>query len=149
MAHDPATTSLRHHGSDEDVRRLLTETTTWAVVGWSPRPDRASHGVARFLRDRGKRVLPVNPPCGGAAAGLDAPVVASLADIDEPVDVVDVFRRSSQAGQVADEAVAVGAGGVWMQLDVVDEDAAERARAAGLVVVMDRCPKIEWPRLGR
>ena len=149
MAHDPATTSLRHHGSDEDVRRLLTETTTWAVVGWSPRPDRASHGVARFLRDRGKRVLPVNPTCVGADAGLDAPVVASLADIDEPVDVVDVFRRSSQAGQVADEAVAVGAGGVWMQLDVVDEDAAERARAAGLVVVMDRCPKIEWPRLGR
>src|SRR5690349_13336038 len=116
MADDTATTSARHHGSDEDVRQLLTETTTWAAVGWSPRPDRASHGVARFLRDRGKRVLPVNPACVGTDAGLDAPVVASLADIEEPIDVVDVFRRSSQAGQVADDAVAVGAGGVWMQL---------------------------------
>ena len=77
-------------------------------MGWSPRPDRPSHRVARFLHDHGKRVLPVNPTCVGAEAGLDAPVVASLADVGEPVDVVDVFRRSSQAGAVADEAVAVG-----------------------------------------
>ena len=137
----------RSGAAADDVRRLLTDTGTWAVVGWSPRPDRASHGVARFLRDRGKRVLPVNPTCVGTDAGLDAPVVASLADIDEPVDVVDVFRRSSLAGAVVDEAIAIGARGVWLQLGVVDEDAAERARAAGLVVVMDRCPKIEWPRL--
>ena len=137
----------RSGAAADDVRRLLTDTGTWAVVGWSPRPDRASHGVARFLRDRGKRVLPVNPTCVGADAGLDAPVVASLADIDEPVDVVDVFRRSSLAGAVVDEAIAIGARGVWLQLGVIDEEAAERARAAGLAVVMDRCPKIEWPRL--
>ncbi len=139
--------TMRSGDAADDVRRLLTDTGTWAVVGWSPRPDRASHGVARFLRDRGKRVLPVNPTCVGADAGLDAPVVASLADIAEPVDVVDVFRRSSLAGAVVDEAIAIGAGGVWLQLGVIDEQAAERARAAGLVIVMDRCPKIEWPRL--
>jgi predicted CoA-binding protein len=133
--------------SDDVLLRLLTDTRTWAVVGWSPRPDRPSHRVARFLHEHGKRVLPVNPTCVGADSGLDAPVVASLADITEPIDVVDVFRRSSQAGAVADEAAAVGAGAVWMQLGVVDEAAAERATAAGLDVVMDRCPAIEWPRL--
>ena len=133
--------------SDDVILRLLTDTRTWAVVGWSPRPDRPSHRVARFLHDHGKRVLPVNPTCVGVEAGLDAPVVASLADVGEPVDVVDVFRRSSLAGAVADEAIAVGAGAVWMQLGVIDAAAAERAVAAGLDVVMDRCPAIEWPRL--
>jgi len=133
--------------SDEVVLRLLADTRTWAVVGWSPRPDRPSHRVARFLHDQGKRVLPVNPSCVGTDTGLDGPVVASLADIGEPIDVVDVFRRSSQAGAVADDAVAVGAGAVWMQLGVIDDAAAGRATAAGLVVVMDRCPAIEWPRL--
>jgi uncharacterized protein len=132
---------------DSLLLRLLTDTHTWAVVGWSPRADRASHRVARFLHDHGMRVLPVNPTCVGAESGLDAPVVASLADIDEPVDVVDVFRRSSEAGAVVDAAVANGAGAVWMQLGVIDESAAERATAAGLDVVMDRCPAIEWPRL--
>ena len=134
--------------ADDDVLlRLLTETRTWAVVGWSPRADRASNGVARFLRDHGKRVLPVNPNCVGHDAGLDAPVVATLAEIIESVDVVDVFRRSSQAGTVADDAVRIGARAVWMQLGVVDRAAADRAEAAGLDVVMDRCPAIEWPRL--
>ena len=134
--------------ADDDVLlRLLTETRTWAVVGWSPRPDRASHEVAAFLRAHGKRVLPVNPNCVGHDAGLDAPVVATLDDIAEPVDVVDVFRRSSQAGAVADDAVRIGAKAVWMQLGVVDGPAAERAEGAGLDVVMDRCPAIEWPRL--
>ena len=133
--------------NDEVVLRLLVDTRTWAVVGWSPRPDRPSHRVARFLHDHGKRVLPVNPSCVGTDTGLDGPVVASLADIGEPIDVVDVFRRSSQAGAVADDAVAVGAGAVWMQLGVIDDAAAGRATAAGLVVVMDRCPAIEWPRL--
>jgi len=133
--------------NDEVVLRLLVDTRTWAVVGWSPRPDRPSHRVARFLHDQGKRVLPVNPSCVGTDTGLDGPVVASLADIGEPIDVVDVFRRSSQAGAVADDAVAVGAGAVWMQLGVIDDAAAGRATAAGLVVVMDRCPAIEWPRL--
>jgi predicted CoA-binding protein len=103
--------------------------------------------VARFLHSHGKRVVAVNPTCVGADAGLDGPVVGSLAEVDGPIDVVDVFRRSSAAGEVADEAVTVGAGVVWMQLGVVDEDAATRARSAGLDVVMDRCPAIEWPRL--
>ncbi len=133
--------------SDEVILRLLNDTRTWAVVGWSPRPDRPSHRVARFLHDHGKRVVPVNPTCVGADAGLDTPVVASLADVGEPVDVVDVFRRSSEAGAVADEAIALGAGAVWMQLGVIDETAAGRASSAGLDVVMDRCPAIEWPRL--
>ena len=85
--------------ADDDVLlRLLSETRTWAVVGWSPRPERASHEVAAFLRAHGKRVLPVNPNCVGHDVGLDAPVVATLDDITEPVDVVDVFRRSSQRG---------------------------------------------------
>ena len=132
---------------DERIARLLTETTTWAVVGWSPRSDRASHRIARFLFQRGKRVLPVNPEAVGIDAGLSAPVARSLGELDEPVDVVDVFRRSSAAGAVADEAIEVGAGAVWMQLGVVDEEAARRVRRAGLDVVMDRCPAIEWPRL--
>jgi predicted CoA-binding protein len=133
--------------TEDVIAKLLTETGTWAVVGWSPRPGRASGSVARFLHARGKRVLPVNPAFVGDDAGLDAPVVASLADIDETIDVVDVFRRSSLAGAVVDEAIAVGAGAVWMQLGVIDDAAAERARAAGLDVVMDHCPAIEWPRL--
>ena len=96
--------------SDDVIARLLTDTRTWAVVGWSPRPDRPSHRVARFLHDHGKRVVPVNPTCAGVEAGLDAPVTASLADIGEPMDVVDVFRRSSLAGGVTDEAIEVGDG---------------------------------------
>ena len=129
---------------DETIARLLADADTWAVVGWSPRPGRASGSVARFLHDHGKRVLPVNPDFVGQESGLDGPVVASLADLGEPVDVVDVFRRSEFAGAVVDEAVAIGAGAVWMQLGVIDADSAERARAAGLDVVMDRCPAIEW-----
>jgi predicted CoA-binding protein len=132
---------------DETIVRLLADSAVWAVVGWSPRADRPSHRVARFLHDHGKRVIPVNPTCVGAESGLDGPVVATLDEIEGAIDVVDVFRRSSEAGVVADQAVAAGAGAVWMQLGVVDEPAAGRARAAGLVVVMDRCPAIEWPRL--
>jgi predicted CoA-binding protein len=116
------------------------------VVGWSPKPDRPSHGVAAFLKRRGYRVIPVNPGQAGQAA-LGEPVVATLAEAG-PVDMVDIFRRSEEAGAVVDEAIAVGAKVVWMQLGVIDEAAADRARAAGLRVVMDRCPAIEIPRLG-
>ncbi len=135
---------------DEDnrLRQILTAVRVIAVVGWSPKPDRPSHGVARFLKSRGYRVIPVNPGQAGQDSGLGEVVRASLADIEGPVDMVDIFRRSEEAGPVVDEAVAIGARVVWMQLGVVNAAAAEVARAAGLQVVMNRCPAIEMPRLG-
>jgi predicted CoA-binding protein len=132
--------------SDADLRDILTTVKTIALVGWSPKPDRPSHRVAAYLKARGYRVIPVNPGQAGQEA-LGETVVASLAEAG-PVDMVDIFRRSEEAGAVADEAVRTGARVVWMQLGVVDEAAAARARAAGLRVVMDRCPAIEIPRLG-
>jgi predicted CoA-binding protein len=132
--------------TDSEIRDILTSVKTIAVVGWSPKPDRPSHGVAAFLARRGYRVIPVNPGQAGQQA-LGETVVATLAEAG-PVDMVDIFRRSEEAGAVMDEAVAVGAKVVWTQLGVVDEAAAERARAAGLKVVMNRCPAIEIPRLG-
>ena len=132
--------------SDDDLRDILTSVKTIAVVGWSPKPDRPSHRVAAFLKRRGYRVIPVNPGQAGQSA-LGETVVATLAEAG-PVDMVDIFRRSEEAGAVADEAVRLGAKVVWMQLGVVDEAAASRARAAGVQVVMNRCPAIEIPRLG-
>jgi predicted CoA-binding protein len=132
--------------TDSEIRDILTSVKTIAVVGWSPKPDRPSHGVAAFLKRRGYRVIPVNPGHAGQQA-LGETVVATLAEAG-PVDMVDIFRRSEAAGAVADEAIAVGAKVVWMQLGVVDEAAASRARQAGLKVVMNRCPAIEIPRLG-
>lgn len=131
-------------GSDEDIARLL-RTKVWAVVGLTPNPRRPSYGVGRILLDRGITVIPVNPQ-GVAVHGQ--PGVGSLAEIEGPVDVVDIFRRSTHAGTHVDEAIAIGAGAVWLQLDVIDSGAADRAEAAGLSVVMDHCPLIEWPRLG-
>jgi len=116
------------------------------VVGCSPDPARDSHRIAALLQRRGFRVIPVNP---NAAVILGERCVASVHDIEEPVDVVDVFRRSSEAGAHVDEAIAIGAKAVWLQLGVIDPAAADRARAAGLRVVMDRCPAIELPRLSR
>jgi predicted CoA-binding protein len=131
---------------DSEIRDILTSVKTIALVGWSPKPDRPSHRVAAFLKRRGYRVIPVNPGQAGQEA-LGERVVASLAEAG-PVDMVDIFRRSEEAGAVVDQAIAAGAKVVWMQLDVIDEAAADRARAAGLQVVMDRCPAIEIPRLG-
>ncbi len=132
---------------DEVIRRVLTQTRVWAVVGCSPDPARDSHRIAALLQARGKRVVPVRPGVDEVLgercfASLDEVVAAGIA-----VDVVDVFRRSDQAGAHVDEAIAVGASAVWLQLGVVDEAAADRARTAGLDVVMDRCPKLELPRL--
>ena len=132
--------------SDDDLRDILTSVKTIAVVGWSPKPDRPSHRVAAFLKRRGYRVIPVNPGQAGQSA-LGETVVATLAEAG-PVDMVDIFRRSEEAGAAADEAVRLGAKVIWMQLGVVDEAAASRARAAGVQVVMNRCPAIEIPRLG-
>jgi predicted CoA-binding protein len=132
----------------ETIRALLEEHETWAVVGCSPDPRRDSHRIAGLLRSRGKRMIPVNPACaGGEIHGEHA--YASLLDLADGVrvDVVDIFRRSDQAGAHVDEAIAIGARAVWMQLGVVDRAAAARAVEAGLLVVMDRCPAIEWRRL--
>ena len=128
----------------DDVHALLTETKRWAVVGCSPDPGRDSHRIAALLQREGFRVFPVNPYVTGEVLGERC--YASLRELPEPVDVVDVFRRADQAGTHVDEAVAIGARGVWMQLGVIDEAAAARARAAGLRVVMNRCPAIELPK---
>ena len=132
---------------DEDIAELLTSARTIAMVGASDRPDRPSNGVMEFLQSRGYRVLPVNPQITGERVHGEF-VWRELAQIGEPIDIVDIFRRPDAAGEAVDQAIFVGAKAVWMQLGVIDEDAAERAEAAGLKVVMNRCPKIEIARLG-
>ena len=133
--------------SDADIRQLLNETRTIAVVGASDRPQRASYGVMRFLQNHGYRVLPVNPQIPGEHIHGEF-VWDRLSDIGVPIDMVDIFRNSAAAGEAVDAAIAAGAKSVWMQLGVINEEAAARAEAAGLKVVMDRCPAIEIPRLG-
>lgn len=130
--------------SDDIAREILTTTRTWAVVGCSADPGRASHGVAGFLMARGFDVIPVNPAYDEVLGLVCYP---DLASVPVPIDVVDIFRRADQAGTHVDEAIAVGARAVWLQLGVIDAAAAVRASAAGLLVVMDRCPRIEFPRL--
>lgn len=132
---------------DEDIRSLLTGTHRIAMIGASAKGDRPSHGVMRFLLDHGWDVIPVNPGLAGQAI-LGQTVVASLADISPPVDLVDIFRSNDAAGEAVDEAIAHGARAVWLQLGVINQAAADRAEAAGLQVVMDHCPKIEIRRLG-
>jgi len=132
---------------DPYLRDILTGVRTIAVVGASPRRERPSHGVMAYLQWRGYRTIPVNPNAAGGTINGET-VYAKLADVPEPIDMVDVFRRSEMAGGVVDEAIAAGAKVVWMQLGVRDDDAAARAEAHGLQVVMNRCPAIEIPRLG-
>ncbi|MFG2632406.1 CoA-binding protein [Streptomyces sp. NPDC048362] len=133
------------YGDEATIRRVLTELgDTWAVVGLSENRNRAAYGVAQVLQRFGKRIVPVHPKAGTVHG---EPGYATLADIPFDVDVVDVFVNSELAGAVADEAVAKGARAVWFQLGVVDEAARERTLAAGLEMVMDRCPAIEIPRL--
>lgn len=131
---------------DEDIRDLLAHARTIAMVGASDRPDRPSNRVMKFLQDQGYRVLPVNPQITGEHIHGEY-VWRELSQIGEPIDIVDIFRRSEAAGEAVDQAIAAGAKAVWMQIGVIEEDAAERAETAGLKVVMDRCPKIEIPRL--
>ncbi|BCL32217.1 CoA-binding protein [Streptomyces aurantiacus] len=134
------------YGDPATVRKILTELgDTWAVVGLSSNERRPAYGVAAVLQRYGKRVVPVHPK---AETVHGEKGYASLEDIPFEVDVVDVFVNSDLAGSVADEAVSIGAKAVWYQLGVIDEAAYERTRAAGLDMVMDRCPAIEIPRLG-
>ena len=133
--------------SDDLIREVLTATRVIAMVGASPQPERDSNDVMAFLIERGYRVIPVNPNVAGQQIHGQR-VVARLSEIQEPVDMVDIFRNPEAAGQAVDEAIAIGAKAVWLQLGVINEAAAARAQAAGLKVIMDRCPKIEMPRLG-
>ncbi|OZE96665.1 CoA-binding protein [Rhodococcus sp. 14-2470-1b] len=127
----------------ESVNLMLDELETWAVVGLSGNPQRTAYDIASLLQRRGKRIVPIHP---NAPTVLGEQGYATLAEVPFPIDVVDVFRRSEQAGQFADEAVAVGAKGVWFQLGVIDEAAFTRTLAAGVPMVMDTCPAIEWRR---
>jgi predicted CoA-binding protein len=132
--------------TDDTIRAILTGTRRVAVVGASDKPWRPSNGVFRFLLAQGYDATPVNPLLRGDTIH-GRTVVASLAEA-VPLDMVDIFRASANAGAAVDEAIRLGARVVWMQLGVIDHAAAERARAAGLAVVIDRCPAIELPRLG-
>ncbi|WP_193610502.1 CoA-binding protein [Nocardioides lijunqiniae] len=130
----------------ESVRLMLDDLETWAVVGLSGDPSRTAYSIAELLQQRGKRIVPIHPSAAGpeGLTVLGEQGYASLADVPFPIDVVDVFRRSEAAGEFADQAVAVGAKAVWFQLGVVDEAALERTTAAGVAMVMDTCPAIEW-----
>ncbi len=132
---------------ESEIRELLGQKRRIAVVGASPNPARASNGVLAFLLAQGHDVIAVNPGHAGKTIH-GAPVVATLADVEPPAEIVDIFRNSDDAGSAVDEAIVHGAKAVWMQLGVINDAAAKRADTAGLMVVMDRCPKIEIPRLG-
>ena len=132
---------------DRYLRDILTSVRTIAVVGASPRRERPSHGVMRYLQRRGYRTIPVNPNAVGDRINGET-VYSRLTDVPEPIDMVDVFRRQEAAGEVVDDAISAGAKVVWMQLGVRDDAAAARAETRGLKVVMNRCPAIEIPRLG-
>ncbi|WP_431855268.1 CoA-binding protein [Azospirillum sp.] len=139
---------LSHHDSytDEFLRGVLQDVRSVAIVGFSASPVKASYFVAKYLRDKGYTVYPVNPGIAGQEV-LGLTVHASLKDLPHPPDMVDVFRNAQAAAGVTDEAITAGAKVVWMQLGVRNDEAAARAEAAGLTVVMNRCPKIEYQRL--
>jgi predicted CoA-binding protein len=133
--------------TDTAIREILTSVETIAVVGASDKKDRPSYGVMKFLQGKGYRCIPVNPRLAGREL-LGETVYASLEEIPEPVDMVDVFRRAEDVPPIAEGAIAIGAKVLWMQLGIVNDAAADSATAAGLRVVMNRCPAIEIPRLG-
>jgi uncharacterized protein len=122
---------------------MLDDCETWAVIGLADHPERTAYRIARLLQERGKRIVPIHP-LAETVHGEQG--YAALADVPFPIDVVDVFRRSGKAGEFADQAVAIGAKAVWLQLGVIDEDAFRRTTEAGVPMVMDACPAIEWRR---
>jgi predicted CoA-binding protein len=133
--------------TDAEIKALLENARTIALVGASDRPDRPSNRVMKTLQDHGYRVIPVNPQITGEHVHGEF-VFRELSQLGDAIDIVDIFRNSAVAGEAVDQAIAIGAKAVWMQLDVIDVKAAARAEAAGLQVVMDRCPAIDIPRLG-
>ena len=138
---------MRHDSYDDSyIKRILADTRTIAMVGASTNWNRPSYFAMKYLQAKGFRVIPVNPRSAGESL-LGETVLADLADIESPVDMVDIFRNSDAAGPITDEAIAIGAKIVWMQFTVVNPDAADRAEAAGMRVVMNRCPKVEYARL--
>jgi uncharacterized protein len=126
------------------IDRMLDEGETWAIVGLGNNPWRTAYSIAQELQDRGKRIVPIHPSADGELTVLGELVYPDLASVPFPIDVVDVFRRSEHAGEFADQAVAIGAEGVWFQLGVVDEDAFRRTTKAGVPMVMDVCPSQQW-----
>ena len=133
--------------SDALIARILRSVKTIAMVGASPNEVRPSFFAMKYLTEKGFKVIPVNPTAVGQEI-LGQKVYAKVSDLPAPVDMVDIFRKSEDAGAICDEAIEIGAKSVWLQLRVIDEEAAARAEAAGLKVVMDRCPAIDMPRLG-
>ena len=132
--------------SDQTIKTVLEQTRTIALIGASAKPERPSYRVLQFLLDKGYRVFPVNPGQAGTDI-LGQTVYASLGDIPKPIDMVEIFRRSEDVGPIVEQAIASGAKTVWMQLGVINQQAADTATAAGLTVIMDHCPAIEYPRL--
>ncbi len=133
--------------SDQYIRDFIGKVETIALVGASDKPDRPSHRVMKFLQGEGFRVYPVNPMLVGDTLNGET-VYADIRAIGQPIDMVDIFRRSEEAGDIVDQAIEAGAKSIWMQLGVIDDEAAKRATKAGLDVIMNRCPAIEMPRLG-
>ena len=136
------------YGDDDRVRAVLHDAQVWAVVGLGDNPSRPAYGVAQLLQSKGRRIVPVHPSAAAVHGEPGYPTLAAARESVGPIDVVDCFVNPGVVGGVVDAAIAIGARAVWMQLGVVDEDAARRARDAGLLTVMDRCPQVAWPRLG-
>ena len=130
--------------SDEEVRALLLRIKNIAVLGLSPKPDRPSHGVAQVMQNAGYRIIPVHP---GATEILGEKAYADLSSVPDTIDLLDVFRKAEDIGPVVDEAIRLKLPAIWIQLGIVNEEAARRAQEAGIFVVMDRCLKVEWRRL--
>ncbi len=133
--------------SNEQVRELLTDSRLWFVVGLGDDPSRPAYGVAKVLQSAGKQIVPIHPRANTVHGEQGFTTIAAAAEVHGAPDVVDVFVRSDRAGEFADQAIEVGAKAVWFQLDVIDHDAARRVHHAGLLMVMDRCPAIEYRRI--